>query len=120
MKSQGDPVQAEVSAFGGVVMSERIEPKDLKVGQRVTVLRWLQGGDRSYVGSVLKIMAVDLPFVVFREELCRYGFRGVHSDDDAATSLRISDVEFGTISDEYVAAMTKRRDHVPAEPIDQR
>ena len=41
---------------------------DLKKGMSVTVEKWLKNNDRSYIGSVLEIQHIDLPFIIVKEK----------------------------------------------------
>lgn len=40
-----------------------LDPGDIRKGQTITVLRWKKREDRTYIGSEMKVMAVQLPFV---------------------------------------------------------
>ena len=40
-----------------------LQNEDLKIGQTITVLKWLPYQDFSYVGDELKVVAIQLPLV---------------------------------------------------------
>lgn len=82
-------------------MATAITPEEIKVGDTVTAFRWIKGGDRSYVGDVMTVEAVDLPFLVARTVVDKYG----HDMDRGARSLDTREIEFGVVSNEYVNAM---------------
>ncbi len=40
------------------------KPEKLTEGQIVTVLQWFDKNDQSYIGYILRVRSVDLPFIV--------------------------------------------------------
>jgi len=98
-----------------------ISPGELSVGQSVTIYEWLPrdvppdpfsglfGGattatkhrDRSWCGDVLKVEAVDLPYVVVSHPNQSYY--------DSNTKLDTREVKLMELSAEYVKAMSNKR-----------
>jgi hypothetical protein len=89
-------------------MSKILEADDLKIGDYVTILQGkitsktvptLQGPkeertqDTMYNGTVLKIVAIDLPYVILK----MIGY--------SPKSFDIREVKIGTVSTEYISGM---------------
>lgn len=96
-------------------MSVELKPDDIEVGQFVTVLRsqlyaekesqdFLTGQmtttkaweDNSYKGNVLKVLAVDYPYVAFLD--CSHGY---------SFDLDLRQWKLKKLSNEYIKALTK-------------
>ena len=80
------------------------EPKEYKpkVGDFVTVVRWINKTDKSYTGNVLEIKAIDYPFIV--TERHTGWFR------DKALTLSLDQVEIKPLTDKFVAAAMIKKD----------
>ena len=82
-------------------MAQPIEVTEIRTGQTLTALRNRKSNDSSWVGSVLEVLAVDLPFVVVRETASRYG-AGMGK---RPFCIDTREYELATISSDYVNAM---------------
>ena len=96
-------------------MAAPIEASAISAGQTITALRWIRCTDKSYVGSVLKVIEVDLPFVVVEELASRHAYR---TAEDERLSLDSREIEFGTISAGYIRSMTEKQKAVDATDQD--
>lgn len=70
-----------------------LDPGDIRKGQTITVLRWKKREDRSYVGSEMSVMAVQLPFVKVQ-----------HKDlfgESRVSTLDTREIEFAELSEEF-------------------
>jgi len=74
-------------------MAKVIEVDDLEVGMFVTVLEW-HDDDQSYVGEVLKVMAIDAPFVAANR-----------AGETECVDLDTRKLRLAQVSDEYAKAM---------------
>ena len=72
----------------------------IQVGQWFTVADWVGQTDRSWVGDVLKVQAIDWPFIVAQE--FKYGTKIL-----APFKLDLPRVEVRPISDEYVRELAQ-------------
>lgn len=83
---------------------------DIKAGDYLTVVQGQRlygpdaGHDRSYCGAVLKVLAVDLPFVCVLIEADKYGLR----DGRRRTSLNLSELKWKPLGADYVEAMNAK------------
>ncbi len=69
----------------------------LKVGDYITVVRWKSLRDNSYCGDVLRVVAIDKPYLVV---CCMHGALRGHN-----ISLSLDMVEVKPLTDAYVAAL---------------
>jgi len=72
-----------------------IKLDDLKVGNVVTVLNWLSHKDNSYKGDLLKIIAINIPFISVKEILH-------HDSWKQGLVLDTRCVELSLLSDDFV------------------
>lgn len=94
-----------------------VSPGELKVGMNVTVMSWKQREgldfdgfgvktitytDRSYVGDVLRVEAIDLPFIVVTTSSHSILLRGV------PIKLDTREVLLKELADAYVEAMQRK------------
>lgn len=70
---------------------------EIKVGDKVTLLRWLSHKDRSWVGDLMTVKAKDYPFVVVSGD-CFHG--------NKSHTFHIQDVVFGKPSEDFVKAVS--------------
>ena len=73
----------------------RAAKEQIKVGDYVTVVKWVGVTDRSYVGNVLKVKAVDAPF---------YAVKDIRYERQSLISLHGDHVVLKKLSDDYVKA----------------
>lgn len=77
-----------------------LKPEEIELNSIVTILKWKSHQDRSWVGDILKVKAIDLPFVVLEFQ------QGWNKGN--THSFHENDVDFGMPSQEYIdAVMTK-------------
>jgi hypothetical protein len=81
-------------------MAKKIDVDALKVGDSVTVLE-RRDRDRSYIGEVFRVLAIDLPFVVVTTVACRYGRL-----ENYKTSFDVRQITLGSVTPEYVKALS--------------
>lgn len=84
--------------------TQPIEPADMKEGDIVTILSDKRGVDRSYQGSLLKIVNISAPFMVMQEVTNRYGNSGFKD----VFSLNTEDWNFGKPTQAYIDALTQK------------
>ena len=77
---------------------EALKPEDLKVGMKVMITRNTSTGDRSYVGDVLTIKTIDLPYIIIERKA--YFKAGMSKD-----TLLVSEHCFVLPSEEFIRAM---------------
>lgn len=92
-----------------------LSPGEISVGMHITILEWepivheadgfftqtcTVTQDRSWCGDVLKVTAVQLPFVVVDEGRGGFGLRGINLDT--------RHVKLMELKPEYVAARTQK------------
>ncbi len=80
---------------------------DLAAGMYITVVKWLNRTDRSYVGSCLKVLAEDYPFVRVRSRVDYVG----------DVTLNLEEVEVRLLSDEFVQAVINPPQEEEEEPV---
>ncbi len=88
-------------------MSDKVSDKTIinlsehriKEGDYITVIRWKTVRDNSYRGDVLKIIAINKPFIVV--QATHGGLKGY------PISLCLDMVDIKKLSDEYAAAMAR-------------
>lgn len=72
---------------------------ELKKGDKVTVVEWKSGGNRSFMGQVLEVLHVEDPFVIITEVAGGYMSYG------RPWTLNSKEVVLQRLSDEYVELM---------------
>lgn len=70
---------------------------ELKIGDKVTVKKWLNSNDRSYIGDLLTVKFIADGFAWF-ERHNRY------SKNPDKVQLNLNEVELKTVSDNFIAA----------------
>ncbi len=70
-----------------------------KVGDRITITRWLNHADKSWVGDVLIVQSVCLPCITVKNVSSRYNF--------GVMPLSLDNVEVAHLSKEYVETLTE-------------
>ena len=75
--------------------------QEVAVNDYITVLEWISCHDRSYVADVLKVKAVDLPFVVVNR-LNR------HHDKEDVIKLDLRELLIKQLSTDFVISYLKK------------
>jgi len=75
-------------------MMKKINPKNLKVGDTVTILEWTSHKDNSWKGDLISIKAINQPYI-FAEITKQYGEPSRHRFDSRG-------VIFAEVTDDYV------------------
>ena len=84
-------------------MKDAIRFKDFEIGMKVTTLESIgRFFDRSYMGKILTVIAIDRPYI------------GVATEDGHKSSFSTREMAFKKLSPEYITAMTTTLQ--PAEP----
>lgn len=73
---------------------QEVNYEELKKGDVITVLEWVGSCDRSYVGDIMDVLCVDLPFVVVR--------RSPHPASRSKLTLDSRRVVMGKPSEEHI------------------
>jgi len=76
-----------------------LAPDDISVGKYITIMEWKSHEDYSYMGDVLLVKAVSLPFVVV-DYLIRGGYVVL-----SGIRLDVRRVDFMALSPDYVMAV---------------